>query len=693
MLFRIDRNREVKSTESNTQILTNFISVVLMGWVTRVVGSEQSIYQVYGKFMTKNLPTNLRSFIHDNNKDDADKLVKENILTQLVDGFLLGKNLDGTDSGTKKFVTDTLNQYTPSKSNTLNANDFSLFESKVGIIYQGFENYFNNNYKGFIKTEIYEMERDREDDDSDDVSFKIEDRAAPEQDFLENIPSINRALICQHIYSIFYKNTRSELENTKKLCDLYNIILSLDVNVRKRARDTHTKLNTVIHANSLTEQEWDSLELLVDQTVYNNINSLNDMRKLEEVSKILPNWNPEELEIILSFFVLLIKSQISLNSKVPKYFKNLEVFRISTIKDLESFKEIMETTTHSLSNYPTFPLLKDTNLESLTLSKSKIRNEDLPSPKEFARELREGSKITEKSERTPTRDLTDYLNEIMYFGAHGNQLVSTGNLKYDFNLPWVPGKIEKKDLILCKQILNVTHTKNIRDYMDIYQVLNSNKYRLSIDQSDWMINSKFKEILSNTKNLKEGTYEETIAYRRLKNILEVIQISSKELIYLEQLEHVEGDTLLESNDIIDYIKVDQYEIPKAEIIDNMDVKIMLYGIVPLYINGPEFKSGYFTFKKVNRGVTITQRDEEGVKVSPIKEVLDIYRNNVEESRYNSKTDGTNPNEHVIDLDLFLSVDVNRLQEVNKNKGNKNNRVYNSLEEESVLVELDSFLEF
>ena len=538
-----------------------------------------------------------------------------------------------------------------------------------------------------------EIERDREDDDDDEKSFKIEDRPAPEQDFLENIPDIDRALLCQHIYNIFYKNHRSELENTRKLCDLYNIILSLDINVRKRARDTHTKLNTVINANSLTEQEWDSLELLVDPTVYNNITSLGDTRQLEEISKILPNINTEELEIILSFFVLLIKSQISLNSKVTKYFKNLEIFRISTIKDLDSFKEIMETTTHSLSSYPTFPLLKDTNLESLTLSKSNIRNENLPSPKEFAKELREGSKVTEKPIYTPSRDLTDYLNEVMYIGTHGNQLISTDNLKYDFSFPWVLGPIEKKDLVLCKQILNVTPTKNIRDYLEIYQALNVNKYRLDTNQSDWMLNAKYKEILSNSKNLKEGVYEETIAFRRLKNILEIIQIASKELIYLEQLEHVEGDILLESNEVIDYIMIDNYIIPKADMmLNNMDIKIMLYNAVPLYINGPEFKDGHFEYKGVNRSVAIASRNGEGVRISPIRQVLDIYESYIQESKYSSKTDGSNPNEQVIDLDLFLSVDVNNLQEVNKRKGNQNKRIYNSLDEESSL-DLDDFLSF
>ena len=635
MLFRVNPQNRVKDVMSNKQIMKNYIEIVLNEYqINKIAEKKLSSF-----FVTSNISKEMQIFESYTTSYSADK---ENVRNDLIVNFVNGRNLDGSASEAINGLITLLNTYDPTKATKEESENYDIYEGKIGQIWQHFGFYLltNEKYTQEYFNEKVNFSSTVDGDEGEITGPLIENLPDTSVNFLENFDTVDTVTICRDIYRIFFEDCDSEVNAVMRLSKLYNIILYHSV--RQRRQNIY---NTIIPDENLTKEEWADLEELVDKRFKEEYEKSNRHEKMCELKVLHKGLDDSDMSRILQFFTLLIKSNISLDVKATEYFRNLDIFKLATINSLDDFKEIMDSTKIDVRKYPKFPLLKDTNLERLRLERKKINKGVFPNSMEYNLELKEGSRNDSTSLVEMSRQLRDYLSDIIKMGntpyiqnrLSGN--TEGGSYEYDFGIPYLRS-ICGEDIKKSKQLLTDKKEYNIKDYMEIYEALYGIGVRINREYSSEVVESFILDILrDNTNRSRE----------KLQNMWKIINEALEELLLLESMYKEPKDISLETcENTVDFMNFKGYLLPKLTVHEvKNEVVVKLFDTIDFVMIPPMYTTGSFYYKGVEYLISFdpnTLKVQQGTK--HFSKLVDL----VEQS---TRMRGENPSLEALDVNMWL----------------------------------------
>lgn len=679
MLFRVSKSTETMESYSNTQIMKSMVYMVLTSSVDDILSNRKSSSAYSKQFRPRSYNKEFRNWIESlvrvGNKGDS-TIIAENTIHNLIINFIDGKNVDGSENNAINTVLRIIEHYDPSISDKEIGDNYTLKESKYGIIYNIFTKYRLTN-SDYIGKEHFEMDREsggRTTEDGDEL--ELFDSIGVEVDFFENIPELDLKMVCRKIHELFFINNNNEFENIRQLCEAYNTILAIEaINERKNAPYEYR----IIPEDYLSQEERQRIEFLIDEDFHNRFLNMNEIERLELLKNNILRFEGEDLDNCLLFFALLIKSDIDLKVRGTQYFKNTSTLAMSTINNVEDFKQVMRSTSNLVQKYSEFPLLRDTSLESLIVDKVKVRDKNIPDKDSYEIQLRNGSKVSETPTIRMSRHLEKYLKDLISYNQSINKIEEDMNLKYNFGFPWYD-TIRKEDIDISIKLTENPEDYNIKNYLDLYSAFVNDNVKLDPNQTEWVLKEKYIELLT-------GRAGNTAAYSRLNNMWELINGAREKLILLESKMEVVNHNLIETVSLIDYILIDRFKIFKCKVNYKKEVTVTLGGQFEVKFHPPEYRHGEFIFQDNKYYISVDTEMAKGVKY----DTLNYLEAQQKITRELAKIENSNPNLATMDFNDWLDAPL-KLSSASKSQAEvKRRNITKNIKEESIM-DINDFLE-
>lgn len=582
-------------------------------------------------------------------KDDVD------LLDNLIEMFLEGKNLDGEnrntgDSDPLNSLIDMLDNYDPNKSRTGKSEKYDLFESKAGLIAKHFGDYYIKSnlskMKNFHGINLSVSGKDSEDVKTHDEVLS-ELAGADTNDGIESIQILNEldeTYLVRVVYETFFENNVKPLEGVKPLCEFYNFVMHTSyqniVGMKNGYLDRAGL--SIIKEDRLDADDWDRIPHLWDKKFIDNFYSRNlgeyKTLKMKEFASYITE--EDRLSYLLKFFEYLIKLNISLNVESTEYFKNL--FSLgNTLLDAdgdlkEQIAEVMESTKLNTTKYPEFPLLGDTDLNmvikssagSAKISKSKF-TADMKNGALEVRGVKSLDNLPPKVKKFINRNNFTYNTSMA-------GLMSVSDRYYEPGI-WVLD-VSDKDVTILKEIERCKNKKSIKEFLDIHEFLSELKeeedFLLNVNDSEAFLEQQIVDLL------ERGRGE----YQRLSQLIELIDKALNEVTFVTTLEYsVDGDAL-NTKVPVEWFKLNpRYRIPllKYKKVEGRAI-IKLYEDVELYVYKSDLSRGVFKYKDLPLKEVRLDTDSSSLIVSKTRSSIEKIMAQREDLARDNKTEKSLP---------------------------------------------------
>lgn len=598
LVYDIEEMNKNKSTtlesagivRDKTEYWESFITVALTTFFNKdkIKGKNSEMSGIYSSLITNNVVKTGNEILSYTKKKVRNPITVDDI-ERCIQQFVRGRNMDGGASTTFTNLVYKLNSnFDSSKANYEGAEDYHIFESKMGLIFLDFKYYIKHNLDYLIEsrnTTFTLVSHGDEDDDeiktSSDVSVET---LGVEVDYTERFFSFIN--ISRDIYDLIFDG-EDKLLAKNKLSRIYNNFLLLDITNRELGQNDLVLIDT--EGRLLNEEDYDSMKDLLDinEEAQEKMTDLktNHLLGSDLTSIMSSNGRLPESEIIKKltlFFALLVKSRISLSPRDSVYFNNLNVFKVALCDSVEKFMDVMASTKISLNESPEFPLLRDKKLSEMVLSIDIVPNKD-----KFLSSI--SSSVSDKAIDTQEKEITEipnslrvYLNRIIEEYERAHNPIQDGSNVYipeivkGVNKDTITEDNYRKAVALLNEEQAVANTKTFvnryEDFKACFDLLKGGKYYVNTGMHEGKVKEYLLDFIKSkhTDLPDPNVTNKTIPLynaQRLNNLWKLIKVGLDE-IYL----YLDGDDLSNNNYLdgdgvlygVEYLQVGEFKIPKVQ---------------------------------------------------------------------------------------------------------------------------------